>query len=93
MERGKRKELTGVVVSDKMQKTRVVSIETWKVSPKYGKRVHVTRRVKAHDEENVSKMGDVVVLVESRPLSAEKRWRIASVSGKRAGANLGGDQV
>lgn len=93
MERGKRKELTGVVVSDKMMKTRVVSIETWKISPKYGKRVHATRRVKAHDEDNTSKVGDTVVLIESRPLSAEKRWRVAGVVSKSAGANLGGDQV
>jgi small subunit ribosomal protein S17 len=93
MERGKRKEITGVVVSDKMQKTRVVSIETWKVSPKYGKRIHATRRVKAHDEEDVSKVGDRVRLVESRPLSAEKRWRIAEVVEKSAGVKLGGEQV
>ena len=93
MERGKRKELTGVVVSDKMLKTRVVSIETWKISPKYGKRVHATRRVKAHDEDNASKVGDTVRLVESRPLSADKRWRIAEVMGKPAGETLGGDQA
>lgn len=89
MERGTRKELTGVVVSDKMQKTRVVSIETWKVSPKYGKRVHRTRRVKAHDEANISKVGDTVLMVESRPLSADKRWRISEVVGKP----VGGDQA
>ncbi len=89
MERGKRKELTGVVVSDKMEKTRVVSIETWKVSPKYGKRVHRTRRVKAHDEANISKTGDTVVIVEARPLSADKRWRISEVVGKP----VGGDQA
>lgn len=92
MERGTRKELTGVVVSDKMQKTRVVSIETWKVSPKYGKRVHATRRVKAHDEKNISKVGDTVRLVESRPLSSDKRWRISEVIGKSA-AIPGGDQA
>jgi small subunit ribosomal protein S17 len=92
MERGTRKELTGVVVSDKMQKTRVVSIETWKVSPKYGKRVHATRKVKAHDEANISKVGDVVRMVESRPLSAEKRWRISGVVEKDA-PNAGGEQA
>jgi small subunit ribosomal protein S17 len=92
MERGKRKELTGVVVSDKMLKTRVVSIETWKVSPKYGKRVHATRKVKAHDEDNRSKVGDKVLLVESRPLSHDKRWRISEVLEKSRGAS-GGDQV
>lgn len=92
MERGTRKELTGVVVSDKMQKTRVVSIETWKISPKYGKRVHRTRRVKAHDEGNVSKVGDTVRLVESKPLSADKRWRISEVVSKSVKA-LGGDKA
>ncbi len=92
MERGKRKELTGVVVSDKMQKTRVVSIESWKISPKYGKRVRSTHRVKAHDEENASKVGDTVLLVESRPLSAEKRWRISKVTSKTV-ASSGGDQA
>ncbi|MEX0973736.1 MAG: 30S ribosomal protein S17 [Bacillota bacterium] len=92
MERGTRKEFTGVVVSDKMQKTRVVSIETWKVSPKYKKRVHATRRVKAHDEENVSKVGDTVRMVESKPLSADKRWRITEVVGGSAPIP-GGDQA
>ncbi len=92
MERGTRKELTGVVVSDKMQKTRVVSIETWKVSPKYGKRVHATRRVKAHDEGNISKVGDTVRLVESRPLSADKRWRVSEVV-RKPGTVVGGDQA
>jgi len=92
MERGTRKELTGVVVSDKMEKTRVVSIETWKVSPKYGKRVHSTRKVKAHDEGNVSKVGDTVRIVESRPLSADKRWRITEVAGKPVAAP-GGDKA
>ncbi len=92
MERGKRKELTGVVVSDKMLKTRVVSIETWKVSPKYKKRIHATRKIKAHDEDNRSKVGDKVLLVESRPLSHDKRWRISEVLEKSRGAG-GGDQV
>lgn len=79
MERGKRKELTGLVVSDKMNKTRVVAIETWKINPLYGKRVRVTRKVKAHDEENLSHVGDKVRLVETRPLSREKRWRVAEI--------------
>lgn len=89
MERGMRKELTGVVVSDKMEKTCVVAIETWKVIPKYGKRVRSTRRVKAHDEEKSAKVGDVVRIVESRPLSHEKRWRVVEVLGKAKSA--GGD--
>ncbi len=79
MERGKRKEITGVVVSDKMDKTRVVAIDSWKVVPIYRKRVRSTNRVKAHDGENAAKTGDRVVLVESRPLSRDKRWRIARI--------------
>lgn len=92
MERGKRKELTGIVVSDKMQKTRVVSIETWKVSPIYGKRIRSTQKVKAHDEDNVSGVGDTVRLVESRPLSHDKRWRVIQVVEKSRHAT-GGDRA
>jgi small subunit ribosomal protein S17 len=92
MERGTRKELTGVVVSDKMLKTRVVSIETWKISPKYGKRIRRARTVKAHDEENASKVGDKVRLVESRPLSHDKRWRISEIIEKSRGV-VGGDRA
>jgi small subunit ribosomal protein S17 len=79
MERAKRKEVTGVVVSDKMDKTRVVRVESWKVSPIYRKRVRATHRIKAHDENNAAKIGDRVRLVECRPLSADKRWRIAQI--------------
>lgn len=92
MERGKRKELTGVVVGDKMLKTRVVAIETWKVNAKYGKRVISTRKVKAHDEENASRIGDKVRLVESRPLSHDKRWRISEIIEKSRAAS-GGEQA
>lgn len=91
MERGKRKELIGTVVSDKMDKTRVVAIETWKVVPLYGKRVKSTRKVKAHDENNQTSVGDRVRLMETRPLSREKRWRIVEILEK---AKLsGGEQV
>ncbi|HHW18377.1 MAG TPA: 30S ribosomal protein S17 [Firmicutes bacterium] len=92
MERGRRKELTGVVVSDKMDKTRVIAIETWKVHPIYGKRVRATRKVKAHDEENASRTGDKVRLVETRPLSKEKRWRIAEILERGAGL-AGGERA
>lgn len=91
MERGMRKEMTGVVVSDKMEKTCVVAIETWKVIPKYGKRVRSTRRVKAHDEEKVARTGDVVRIVESRPISADKKWRLAEVLEKSKSGSAGGD--
>ncbi|HHY44649.1 MAG TPA: 30S ribosomal protein S17 [Firmicutes bacterium] len=90
MERGMRKEMTGVVVSDKMDKTRVVAIETWKVVPKYQKRVRSTRKVKAHDEDNSARTGDLVRIVECRPLSRDKKWRIAEIleKSKSAGGDL-----
>ncbi|MGI6633084.1 MAG: 30S ribosomal protein S17 [Bacillota bacterium] len=91
MERGMRKELTGVVVSNKMEKTCVVAIQTWKIVPKYGKRVRSTRKVKAHDEDNSARTGDVVRIVESRPISRDKRWRVAEIveRSKAAGGDLG----
>ncbi len=92
MERGKRKKITGVVVSDKMDKTRVVAIESWKMAPIYRKRVRSTHRVKAHDEGNTTQIGDTVVLVESRPLSRDKRWRITSVVSKEDPSSAGGDR-
>lgn len=91
MERGKRKELIGTVVSDKMDKTRVVAIETWKVTPVYGKRVRSTQKVKAHDEKNEASVGDKVRLAETRPLSRDKRWRIVEVMEKSK--LLGGERA
>ncbi len=73
----KKKKLTGTVVSDKMTKTRVVAVSTFKKHQKYLKYYKVTHRFKAHDENNEYKTGDVVVIEESRPLSREKRWTIA----------------
>ncbi len=72
----KRRRLTGTVVSDKMQKTRVVAVERLKKHPTYLKYYRVTQRFKAHDEENAFKAGDRVVIEETRPLSRDKRWRI-----------------
>ena len=93
MERGTRKELTGIVVSDKMEKTRVVSIETWKVEPEYWQRVHSTRKVKAHEMRETSPRLEIPSrIVESRPLSADKRWRISEVVGKSVAAP-GGDRA
>jgi small subunit ribosomal protein S17 len=76
-ERTKRR-ITGTVVSDKMQKTRVVAVERLKKHPKYLKYYRVTTRFKAHDEKNEYKKGDHVVIEESRPLSREKRWTIVA---------------
>ncbi|HRC53970.1 MAG TPA: 30S ribosomal protein S17, partial [Bacillota bacterium] len=63
MERAQRKKMVGVVVSDKMDKTRIVAVDTWKVSPLYGKRIRSTQRIKAHDEKNVTSLGDKVLLI------------------------------
>ena len=72
------RKLEGVVVSDKMAKTRVVAVEGSKQHPKYLKYYKVTSRFKAHDEENQYHTGDKVIIEETRPLSKDKRWRIIS---------------
>ena len=68
--------LIGTVVSDKMTKTRVVEIKSFKKHPKYERYYRVSRRFKVHDEKGEYKVGDEVVIEETRPLSKEKRWRI-----------------
>jgi small subunit ribosomal protein S17 len=78
-DRGLRKTRTGVVVSDKMDKTIVVLIvRKWK-HPRYGKMVKSSKKYKAHDEENVAKNGDEVLITETRPISKDKRWRLVEV--------------
>jgi small subunit ribosomal protein S17 len=77
--RGARKSRTGLVVSDKMQKTVVVAIERRVPHPVYGNMVTRTKRLKAHDEENSAKVGDTVRIVETRPLSKDKRWRVVEI--------------
>jgi len=72
----KKRKLKGAVVSDKMQKTVVVSIVRLKKHPKYKKYFKVTRKFKAHDEDNEYHVGDRVVIEETRPLSKDKRWRV-----------------
>ncbi|MFA5173050.1 MAG: 30S ribosomal protein S17 [Candidatus Paceibacterota bacterium] len=71
-----RRKLSGKIVSDKMDKTRVVLIERLKKHPKYRKYFRVSSKLKAHDEKNEFKTGDFVLLEESRPISKEKRWTI-----------------
>ncbi|MFA6228442.1 MAG: 30S ribosomal protein S17 [Patescibacteria group bacterium] len=66
----------GTVVSDKMAKTLVVAIQSFKMHPKYGKRYKVSRKFKVHDEKNQYHEGDVVEFVECRPLSKDKKWRV-----------------
>lgn len=79
MERTSRKVYRGRVVSDKMDKTITVIVETHKNHPLYGKRVKYSKKFKAHDELNEAKMGDVVEIMETRPLSATKRFRLVKV--------------
>jgi len=81
-DRATRKTRTGLVVSDKMQKTVVVEIERRVPHPVYGKMVTRTKRVKAHDEENTAKTGDTVRIAETRPLSKDKRWRVVEIVGR-----------
>ena len=78
----KKRRLSGVVVSDKMQKTRVVAVSRAKKHPKYLKYYHVTQRFKAHDEKNEYKAGETVIIEEARPLSRDKRWRIVARTSK-----------
>ena len=78
-ERGFRKTRTGVVVSDKMDKTVVVAIKTKVRHPLYGKMVNRTRKFKAHDENNECGIGDTVKIMETRPLSKDKRWRVVEI--------------
>ena len=78
-ERARRKERRGVVVSDKMDKTVVVRVDILKPHPKYKKMMRRSIRLHAHDEAQSAKPGDVVRLVETRPLSRTKRWRVAEI--------------
>ena len=77
--RGYRKIREGLVVSDKMDKTVVVEVEDRVKHPKYGKVIRRTKRYKAHDAENACGVGDRVLLMETRPLSATKRWRVSQI--------------
>ena len=76
---GERKSREGVVVSDGMQKTRVVRIERVYRHPRYQRVVRVSKKLKAHDEANATRVGDRVLIEETRPLSKEKRWRIRAI--------------
>jgi len=80
---GKRKVREGLVVSDQMAKTVVVAVETRKVHPLYKKAIRVTKKYKAHDENNACKIGDKVKIIETRPLSKDKHWRVTEIISKR----------
>jgi len=79
LETTKSKVRSGKVVSDKMDKTRVVEIERITRHPLYGKTIRRTKKYKFHDEANESRVGDVVKIVETRPLSKDKRWRLVEI--------------
>lgn len=79
MERNSRKVRVGIVTSDKMDKTIVVSFEDFVRHPLYSKRVKRTKKFKAHDEENICGIGDKVKIMETRPLSKDKRWRLVEI--------------
>lgn len=78
-ERNNRREQIGKVVSDKMDKTIVVAVETYKKHDLYHKRIKYTKKFKAHDENNSAKIGDVVRISETRPLSKDKCWRLVEI--------------
>lgn len=84
-ERNLRKVMTGTVVSDKMDKTIVVAVENSVRHKVYGKTVKRTYKLKAHDEDNSCKMGDKVKVMETRPLSKDKRWRVVEILEKKGG--------
>jgi len=77
--RKNRKERTGKVVSDKMDKTVVVSFDHEFAHPLYGKKIRRKGKIKVHDEKNECRIGDIVRVVETRPLSKEKRWRVVEI--------------
>ncbi len=78
-ESGRRKTLTGVVMSDVNDKTVVIKVERRFPHPKYGKMVRKSKRFMAHDEKNLCSMGDTVRIIESRPISKLKRWRVSEI--------------
>lgn len=74
-----KKTLKGIVVSDKMDKTAVVAVDRLKEHSKYKKKMKISKHYKAHDEKNVCKVGDQVIIIESQPISKDKKWRILEV--------------
>jgi small subunit ribosomal protein S17 len=90
---GKRKTKVGRVVSDRMDKTIVVSVERHARHPLYKRVIRLSTKFKAHDEENEARIGDTVLIEESRPLSATKRWRLVSVVARASDHGLPGEVV
>ncbi|MBD0400177.1 30S ribosomal protein S17 [Flammeovirga sp. EKP202] len=79
MERNFRKQRTGIVVSDKMDKSITVQVETRQKHPMYGKFIKTTKKFMAHDDSNTAGIGDTVRIMETRPMSARKRWRLVEI--------------
>jgi len=79
LERNQRKTRVGIVTSDKMDKTAVVAVERTTRHPLYGKIIRVTKKYKVHDPENACSIGDKVRIMETRPLSKDKRWRLVEI--------------
>ena len=88
--RDRRKQLVGLVVSDKMDKTVVVRVARTVRHPRYGKVLRRTKKYKAHDADNTCQVGDMVRIVESRPLSREKRWTVEEIVKRSASGSLAG---
>lgn len=86
MERGKLKTRTGIVVGNKMDKTAVVEVRRIKSHGRYKKQIRISKRFKVHDELNECNIGDKVTIIESRPHSKTKRWRLGKVVSQAAGA-------
>lgn len=84
----RRKSRVGVVTSDKMQKTVIVAVESHKRHPLYNKTIRRTTRYKVHDANELAKLGDIVRIIESRPISREKRWRLTEVVTRREVAEI-----
>ena len=89
----RRKSRTGRVLSDKMDKTVVVGVETTKHHPLYKKTIKRITRYKAHDANNDCREGDVVRIIETRPLSREKRWRVAEIITKKAAVEIKPEEI
>ena len=81
-----RKQLVGIVVSNKNDKTIVVAVDTYKTHKLYNKRFKSTKKYNAHDEKNIASLGDVVVLSETRPYSKTKKFRLVKIKNKKDGA-------
>ena len=90
---GKRKTRLGRVISDKMAKTVVVAVETPRRHPLYRKTIRRAVKYKAHDEKNQCRLGDVVRIVETRPLSKDKRWRVAEIITKGEVAEIKPEEI